>query len=263
MWRVISAGWSRAGRRPATVARRLSALKRLYGFAVAEGWRADDPTAALKGRAPSRRPPTPLSYDEVARLLETARADAEREGARVGRGRRGAGARRLWCMVAILYASGLRISELLDLRVEAVAPDARMVRVRGKGGAERLAPLDDAARSALAAWRAARESDPRRTASPWLFPSYGAQGRLTRERAHQLLTGLARRAGVAPKRAHPHALRHAFATHLLEGGADLRALQTLLGHADIETTQIYAHVADARLKRLVFERHPLARRARS
>lgn len=234
---------ARRGLSAATAARRRSAVRQFYRFALGEGWRADDPSRRLEAPARGRPLPKVLSREEMVRLIEAAAA------------RDGATGLRLACLVELAYASGLRVSELLGLRLEAVARDPAFLVVRGKGGKERLAPLNDAARAAVKAWLAARGPHP----GPWLFPGQGASGRLTPRRFAQLLDQAALDAGIDPARVSPHVLRHAFATHLLEGGADLRVVQTLLGHADIGTTQIYTHVATDRLRQVVERKHPLGR----
>jgi len=229
---------------PASLARRCSALRQFYGFLVDEGVREDDPSPSLP-RPRSRRPlPRLLSHDEVGLLF--ARAEGEAAGDRPD-------AVRLLTLLELLYGSGLRASELVALPLAAVPRDAPFLTIVGKGGQQRMVPVSTRARGALSRWLALRPQGSRH-----LFPSRGAGGYLTRVRLFQLLRGLAARAGMAPERVSPHVLRHAFATHLLEGGADLRVLQTLLGHADISTTQIYTHVDSARLVALVNERHPLA-----
>lgn len=241
---------SRRGLSAATAARRRSALRQFYRFALAEGWRTDDPSRRLD--APQRGRPLPkvLDRDEVERLIAAAAA------------RDGAAGVRLIALVELTYAAGLRVSELLALPVAAARRDPAYLVVRGKGGKERLAPLNGAARAALAAWLAARDAARSKDApdSPWLFPSRGRSGRLTPRRFAQLLDQAAVDAGIDPARVSPHVLRHAFATHLLEGGADLRVVQTLLGHADIATTQIYTHVTSNRLVEMVRSKHPLGRR---
>jgi len=229
---------------PASLARKCSALRQFYGFLVDEGWRDDDPSPALP-RPRARRPlPRLLSHAEVGAML--ARAEEEATG---GEPR----ALRLLALLELLYGSGLRASELVSLPLSAVPRDAPFLHVTGKGGQQRLVPVSTRAAQALSRWLAVRGR-----AGARLFPSSGAQGHLTRVRLFQLLRELATRAGIAADKVSPHVLRHAFATHLLEGGADLRVLQTLLGHADIATTQIYTHVEAARLVALVNERHPLA-----
>ncbi len=223
-----------------TRARKLSAIRQLFRFAWSEGWRADDPAAAIRGRAPARGVPGVLDEAEVGRLLETARA---------GEGTRG---ERLRTVVELLYASGLRVSELAELPLSAARGDPRVLHVRGKGGRDRLVPVGAEARAALTIWLARRGTEGR-----WLFP--GRAGRpLTRVAIWGQLKRLAVAAGIDPARVTPHGLRHAFATHMLANGADLRAIQELLGHADISTTEIYTHVLDERLRALVLEHHPLA-----
>ena len=248
----VEAWYADLGRRglsPATQARRRSAVRQFYRFALGEGWRADDPSRRLDAPKQGRSLPRTLSGDEVERLLTAA---ATRDGA--------AGLR-LVALVELAYASGLRVSELLGLKAEAVRRDPAFLIVRGKGGKERLAPLNASAREAVKAWLIARDAarPERAPDSPWLFPSASARGHLTPRRFAQLLDQAAVDAGIEPARVSPHVLRHAFATHLLEGGADLRVVQTLLGHADIATTQIYTHVATDRLTQVVRDKHPLAR----
>nr|WP_314525929.1 tyrosine recombinase [uncultured Brevundimonas sp.] len=243
---------SRRGLSAATAARRRSSARQFYRFALAEGWRLDDPSRRLDAPKQGRSLPKVLTRAEIDALLIAAAArDATAD-------------LRLVALVEMAYASGLRVSELLGLKVEAVRRDPAYLIVRGKGGKERLAPLNTAAREAIKAWLTAR--DTRRKArtpdapdSPWLFPSFGRTGHLTPRRFAQLLDEAAITAGIDPARVSPHVLRHAFATHLLEGGADLRIVQTLLGHADIATTQIYTHVATDRLAQVVHQNHPLAR----
>lgn len=231
---------------PSSVARKASSLRQFYGFLVDEGLRADDPSPGLP-RAQARRPlPRTLTHEEVERLF--ARAEEEASGERPE-------AVRLLTLLELLYGSGLRASELVSLPVSAVPRDAPFLAITGKGGQQRMVPVSGRARDALSRWLIFRTGQSRQ-----LFPSRGAQGHLTRIRLFQLLRELAGRAGIAPDKVSPHVLRHAFATHLLEGGADLRVLQTLLGHADIATTQIYTHVDSARLVALVNARHPLGAR---
>jgi integrase/recombinase XerD len=248
----VEAWYADLGRRglsPATQARRRSAVRQFYRFALGEGWRADDPSRRLDAPKQGRSLPRTLTGDEVERLLAAAATHD------------GAAGLRMVALVELAYASGLRVSELLGLKVEAVRRDPAFLIVRGKGGKERLAPLNASAREAVKAWMIARNADRPEKApdSPWLFPSASAKGHLTPRRFAQLLDQAAIDAGIDPARVSPHVLRHAFATHLLEGGADLRVVQTLLGHADISTTQIYTHVATDRLARVVRDKHPLAR----
>lgn len=229
---------------PASVARKSSALRQFFGFLVDEGLREDDPSPALP-TARTRRPlPRILSHGEVEALF--ARAEDEARGDKPD-------AVRLLALLELLYGSGLRASELVGLPLAAVPRDAPFLTVTGKGGQQRMVPVSTRARHALSRWTALLPPGARR-----LFPSRGSQGHLTRVRLFQLLRELAERTGIAQEKVSPHVLRHAFATHLLEGGADLRVLQTLLGHADIATTQIYTHVDNARLVALVNARHPLA-----
>jgi len=231
---------------PASLARKCSALRQCFGFLVDEGWRGDDPSPALP-RPRTRRPlPRILGHGDVEALFEA--AEAEAAGGRPD-------AVRLLTLLELLYGSGLRATELVSLPLSAVPRDAPFLTVTGKGGQQRLVPVSTRARQALSRWLTVRGDRGR-----LLFPSTGQSGHLTRVRLFQLLRELALRAGLDPTRVSPHVLRHAFATHLLEGGADLRVLQTLLGHADIATTQIYTHVDSARLVELVNARHPLAHR---
>ena len=227
---------------PSSVARKASALRQFYGFLVDEGLREDDPSTALPRPATRRPLPKILSHGEVEALF--ARAELEAEGD-------GPAAVRLLALLELLYGSGLRATELVSLPLSAVPRDAPFLTVTGKGGQQRMVPVSARAKQALSRWLAVRPAD-----GKFLFPSRGKH--LTRVRLFQLLKALAARAGIDPAKVSPHVLRHAFATHLLEGGADLRVLQTLLGHADIATTQIYTHVDAARLVALVNERHPLA-----
>ena len=231
-----------------TAARRRAALRQFYRFVLGEGWRADDPSRRVDAPRQGRPLPRVLSRDEMERLIAAAAA------------RDGAQGLRLACMVELIYASGLRVSELLSLPLAVLARDPAYLIVKGKGGKERLAPLNDAARTAVKAYLDVRPTFVHGPPSPWLFPSRGAGGRLTARRFSQLLGEAAADAGIDPARVSPHVLRHAFATHLLEGGADLRTVQTLLGHADISTTQIYTHVAEDRLREVVQTKHPLGRK---
>ncbi|NBB52055.1 tyrosine recombinase [Rhizobium sp. CRIBSB] len=233
----------------ATSARRRSAVRQFYRFALSEGWRSDDPSRRLEAPKTGRLLPRVLTREEIEALLTAATR------------RDGSSGLRLIALMELAYASGLRVSELLALKVDAVRRDPAYLIVRGKGGKERLAPLNTAARNAVRAWLGARDSErnPQSPDSPWLFPSSGASGHLTPRRFAQLLDEAAINAGIDPARISPHVLRHAFATHLLEGGADLRIVQTLLGHADIATTQIYTHVATDRLTEVMHSKHPLAR----
>ena len=244
------------GLSPRTQARRLSALRQFHRFLLTEGHRGDDPTATLDAPKQGRTLPDPLSEDDVTRLLDAARKAAETtQGQALGR------ALRLRALIETLYASGMRVSELVTLPLAAARAQDRMLLVRGKGGRERMVPLTPDAQRALAAWLPARALalSARGQESRWLFPGTDPALPMTRQRLGQLLKALAVEAGVAPARVKPHALRHAFATHLLAYGADLRSVQQLLGHADISTTQIYTHVLDARMRALVEAHHPLVR----
>jgi integrase/recombinase XerD len=238
-----------------SVARRLSAIRQLYRFLLAEGHRSDDPAAIIEGPKRGRPLPKVLSVAEVDRLIAAARqaVDVQRT-----KGLARLRALRLLCLLELLYASGLRISELIALPASAARRDDDMLIVRGKGGKERLVPLNGAAKSAMRDYRAALiQWSQDRSQSKWLFASFGEDGHLTRQHAARELKELAVAAGLRPEQVSPHVLRHAFASHLLHNGADLRVVQTLLGHADISTTQIYAHVLDERLKSLVRDLHPL------
>ena len=244
--RAYLAALAAAGRSPRTAARRLSAIRQFYRFLFTEGLRGDDPAAGLDAPRRGRSLPKLLSEAEVDLLLERARERAGPDG------------RRLRALLELLYATGLRVSELVCLPLDAVARDPMVLIVRGKGGRERLVPLSEPARAAVATFLEVRDRFlSSRKDSRWLFPSRGQSGHLTRHRVGQLLKELAVEAGIDPARVSPHVLRHAFASHLLDHGADLRSVQKMLGHADISTTQIYTHVLDERLKALVRDHHPL------
>ncbi|SEO96005.1 integrase/recombinase XerD [Salinihabitans flavidus] len=240
-----------------TRARRLSAIRQLYRFAFEEGWREDNPAIRIHGPGRNRRLPGTLDIAEVDRLLDAARRSGRAEQDRA----------RNTCLIELLYATGMRVSELVSLPVSAARGDPNMLLILGKGGRERMVPLSPPARGALAEWltyRDAAEDAARakgKAPSTFLFPSRGKLGHLTRHRFYLLIKELAVAGGLSPSKVTPHTLRHAFATHLLANGADLRAIQTLLGHADIATTEIYTHVLDERLSDLVLEHHPLARDA--
>jgi integrase/recombinase XerD len=240
------------GLSPATMARRLSAIRQLHRFLYLEGARADDPTQTIEGPRQQRPLPKLLAAVEISALIEAARLRADAEGLR------------LMACLELLYATGLRVSELVTLPLAALAPDRSLLTVLGKGGKERMVPIGRAARAALAAYLEVRERFLGRHAkvSFYLFPSRSRAGHLTRQRLTQLLKELAGQAGIDPARLSPHVLRHAFASHLLAGGADLRAVQMMLGHADIATTQIYTHVQGDRLAAAVRAHHPLARAQR-
>ena len=242
-----------------TRARRLSAIKQVYRFAFEEGWRSDNPAIQIPSPGQDKRLPKTLSIEEVDRLLEAARTFGRTDSDRM----------RNTCLMELLYATGMRVSELVSLPVSAARGDPRMLLILGKGGKERLVPLSDDARDALAGWLRTRDaaqdatetSNKRRPPSPYLFPSRGKAGYLTRHRFYVLIKELAVAGGVDPGKVTPHTLRHAFATHLLSGGADLRAIQTMLGHADVATTEIYTHVLETRLNALVLDHHPLSNEA--
>jgi integrase/recombinase XerD len=238
-----------------SAARRLSAIRQLHRFLFAEGVRQDDPTGVIDGPKKGRALPKVLSEAEVDALLATAEARARKEGSDSARLR----ALRLRALLEVLYASGLRVSELVSLPARAAQAGQRMIAVRGKGAKERMVPLTPAALEAMAAFTAARRGM-QPGESEWLFPSIGESGHITRQAFARDLKELGIEAGIAASRLSPHVLRHAFASHLLQHGADLRVVQQLLGHADISTTQIYTHVLEERLKRLVQEHHPLAKR---
>ncbi len=228
-----------------TRARHLSAIRQIHAFLFAEGWRDDDPAAPIRGPRKERALPRTLTVDDVSALLAVARKG---DGIR---------ALRNACLVEMLYASGLRITELVSMPVASVRRMPKMVPVRGKGGKDRLVPLSDRARAALAAYLPLRDAGPHKGSS-FLFPSRGKSGHLTRVRLFQMLRAMAAEAGLDATKVSPHTLRHAFATHLLANGADLRVIQTLLGHSDIATTEIYTHVVPDDLADLVFVKHPLA-----
>src|SRR6266550_8584494 len=235
-----------------SVARRLSAIRQLYRFLYAEGRRADDPSAVIEGPKRGRALPKVLTIAEVDRLLAQARTDMDKaDQPALARLR----AARLACLIELLYATGLRVSELVALPVSAAERNARMLTIRGKGNKERLVPLNEAAKKAMAEYLALLSSANGVRDTKWLFPSFGRTGHLTRQHFARELKALAAAAGL--RQVSPHVLRHAFASHLLHNGADLRVVQTLLGHADISTTQIYTHVLAERLKSLVRDLHPL------
>ena len=250
---------SETGLAPASRARRLSAIRQLFKFLVAEGVMAEDPVLGFAGPKQGRPLPKTLSVAEVDRLIETARLRTQRT-----RGRDRVRALRLHALIETLYATGLRVTELVTLPRSVLAGDGRVLTVKGKGGRERIVPLTPAARAALDRYlNVGREKDDDvapMIATRWLFASRSAEGHLTRQRLAQELKELATAAGLDAERVSPHVLRHAFASHLLDRGADLRSVQQLLGHADISTTQIYTHVLEERLKKLVLEHHPLATR---
>ncbi len=237
----------------ATRARRLSAIRQIYRFAFEDGWRKDDPAIRLKGPGRDKRLPKTLTVQEVEALITAART----HGRKLDRVRN-------TCLMEVLYATGMRVTELVSLPVSAARGDPRMLLVRGKGDKERMVPLSPPAREALRVWLKLRDDDETearkkgRAASRFLFPSTGVSGHLTRHRFYLIIKEFAVAAGISPAKVTPHTLRHAFATHLLANGADLRSIQTLLGHADVSTTEIYTHVLEERLADLVMTHHPLA-----
>ena len=238
------------GMTPRTVARRLSVIRQFFRFLLAERRRDDDPASTLDSPRLGRSLPKVLSRVEVDRLIEAAQA-------------KGGDGGRMETLLEILYGTGLRVSELVTLPLTAAERDPTMLVVRGKGDKDRLVPLSDPARAAIAKWLHVRAATlGQDEASRYLFPSRGRTGHLTRQRFAQLLKESALAAGIDPARVSPHVLRHAFASHLLEAGADLRSVQLMLGHADIATTQIYTHVIPEKLRSLVEDKHPLARRRR-
>jgi integrase/recombinase XerD len=238
-----------------TRARRLSSLRQLFRFAFEESWRSDDPSSQIKGPRKARHLPNTLTEDEVDRLLDAALTTGRRKSDRL----------RNTCLMQLLYATGMRVTELVSLPVAAVRGNPEMIFIKGKGGKERMVPLSPPAKMATAVYLADRDKhdDLARTKgkspSKFLFPSNGKLGHLTRIRFYTLVKEIAANAGVNPETVTPHTLRHAFATHLLAGGADLRVIQMLLGHADVATTEIYTHVLDEKLKSLVLDHHPMAK----
>jgi integrase/recombinase XerD len=246
---------ARRGFAAASQARRLSALRQFYRFLYSEGLRPDDPSGTVDSPRKDRALPKVLGEDEVGRLLERAASEAADES--LGGGERLA-AIRMHALIELLYATGLRVSELVALPVAVARRDERCFIVRGKGNKERMVPLSGKAREALKLWLGARAGEQSMADNPWLFPAASEGGFLPRQVFARELKGLAARAGIGAARVSPHVLRHAFASHLLQNGADLRAVQQLLGHSDISTTQIYTHVLEERLVRLVNDHHPLA-----
>ncbi len=243
------------GMAAATMSRRLSAVRQFHKFLYAEGLITTNPATVIDAPARRRKLPKVLNHDQVNTLLDTARNRVDRS-----KGTDRLKAQRLLCLVELLYASGLRVSELVSLTVQTVLADDRFLTIRGKGGRERLVPLSDAARQAVKTYIAAcrRSGANPGEDSPWLFPGRGLGGHLTRQQFGLDLKDLAVEAGLSTNQVSPHVLRHAFASHLLAGGADLRAVQQMLGHSDISTTQIYTHVLDERLKAIVEAHHPLS-----
>ncbi|MFC3568970.1 tyrosine recombinase [Paracoccus simplex] len=246
----------------ATRARRLASIRQIMRFALEEGWREDDPAGRISGPGRQQRLPKTLDRAEVQAMFDALPRLGRNETERA----------RNVVLLELLYATGMRVSELVALPVGACRGDPALLLIRGKGGKERMVPLSDPARRALAVWLALRDHAPEDSplgrlvagkGARWLFPAPSREGHMSRQAMNGLLGQLASAAGIAPSRVSPHVLRHAFATHLLEGGADLRAIQTLLGHADLGTTEIYTHVLDARMRDLVLNHHPLAKRRRS
>ena len=248
---------NRRGFAETSQARRLSALKQFYKFLYSEGSREDDPTRTLA--APKKRGSLPkvLSMEDVDALIDCAQGETLKPQKSPAARLR---AQRMYTLIEVLYATGLRVSELVALPVSAALRDARLIEIKGKGGKERLVPLSHAAQAAMKDYVGLRTAEGAYEKSPWLFPSHGDSGHLTRQHFARELKDLARMAGLDAARISPHVLRHAFASHLLQNGADLRVVQQLLGHADISTTQIYTHVLDERLRALVESSHPLATR---
>ncbi|QMU56862.1 MAG: tyrosine recombinase [Boseongicola sp.] len=243
-----------AGLAQSTRARRLSAIRQFFRFAYEEGWRSDNPAIRLKGPQRAKRLPKTLSESEVDALLNAARTQG-----------RESDLARNTCLMELLYATGMRVTELVSLPVSAARGNPNMLLVRGKGGKERMVPLSGPARDAISHWLIKRDrdedfahSEKGAPLSKFLFPSRGKSGHLTRHRFYLLIKEFAVKAGISPDKVTPHTLRHAFATHLLAHGADLRVIQTLLGHADVGTTEIYTHVLEERLRDLVMDHHPLA-----
>jgi integrase/recombinase XerD len=239
----------------ASLARRLSAIRQFHKHLYAEGHRRDDPALPVEGPRRGRPLPKVLTADDVDRLIRTAREGLEASERPL---RERLAAARMTCLIELIYGSGLRVSEALGLPKSAARAKEPLVAVRGKGGKERLAPLSAPSRAAIAAYRALlSEAAPSMASSPWLFPADSASGRLTRQRFARDLKVVAAAAGLSPAQVSPHVLRHAFASHLLQNGADLRVVQDLLGHADISTTQIYTHVLDERARAMVRDLHPM------
>jgi integrase/recombinase XerD len=237
---------------PASQARHLSSLRQFYRFLYAEGLRGDDPTATIDAPRKERSLPKILGTEEVGHMLDMAEQDALTEPAKAS------AAKRLYAMVETLYATGLRVSELVALPVTAARADRQYIMLKGKGGKERIVPLSQKSKTALSAWLAVRNLEAGASESPWLFPANSDSGHVARQVFARELKSLGARAGISSHLLSPHVMRHAFASHLLQNGADLRVVQELLGHADISTTQIYTHVLSERLQKLVEDHHPLA-----
>ena len=231
-----------------TRARRLSSIKQLYRFAFEEDLCKDNPAIQVRGPGKKKQLPKSMTVQDVEKLLQTSRTMPKQRTGKI----------RLTCLMELLYATGMRVTELVGLPATAARGNPQMILVCGKGGKERMVPLSPGARSAIKLWLALRDQDETSSKSLFLFPSRGKDGHLTRIWFYQQIKKLADVAGVDPNKVTPHSLRHAFATHLLAGGADLRSIQTLLGHANIATTEIYTHIQDKRLSELVLKHHPLA-----
>ena len=236
-----------------TKARRLSSIKQLYRFAYDEGLRKDNPSVELRGPKKHKKLPQTLNLTEVENLLQAARQMPKSTFQK----------KRLTCLMEVLYATGLRVTELVSLPVASVRGQPRMILVRGKGGKERMVPLSPSSKIAITEWLSCRDKEKTTSASSFLFPSRGKEGHLTRVWFFQQIKKLATNINISLEKVSPHSLRHAFATHLLVGGADLRSIQTLLGHSDIATTEIYTHILDERLKELVLNHHPLAKQSQT
>lgn len=249
--RAYLKGLAAEGLAASSAARKLSALRQFYRFLLTDGRRGDDPTLLIEAPKGRRSLPKTLSGEDMERLIAAASQRAGDDAATPLQRQR---AKRLLCLIEIAYASGLRVSELIALPAAAARPGLKILNITGKGGKERMIPLNDAARQAIAAYLADRGPQP----SAWLFPSRGGSGHLTRQHFARDLKEIGMVAGIDPSRLSPHVLRHCFASHLLQGGADLRVVQQLLGHTDISTTQIYTHLPDERLAGLVRDLHPLA-----
>jgi len=242
----------------ASVARKLSAIRQLHRFLYTEGLRSDDPSSVLEGPKRGRPLPKVMTVEDVTKLLSTAHELASQAGDTKEAFARRLRALRLAALLELLYASGLRVSELIALPVSAARTKSDAIIVRGKGNKERLVPIGDAAKRAMKAYLDARSEKEKDAEQRWLFPSFGESGHVTRQHVARELKALAESAEISPGKISPHVLRHAFASHLLANGADLRVVQALLGHADISTTQIYTHVLDERLKNMVRDLHPMA-----
>ena len=244
-----------SGMARSTAARKLSAIRQFHRFLYGDGLAPGNPAGAIESPRPARPLPKLISEAEVTRLL-----GAARERIKKARGKGTLKAWRMVCLLELLYATGLRVSELVGLTVRAVSTEGEFIHIKGKGGRERLVPVSSAARDAVTSYLRLLEAEPA-SEMKWLFPSFGAERHLTRQHFALELKGLAAAAGLDSRKVSPHVLRHGFASHLLAGGADLRAVQQMLGHADISTTQIYTHVQSNRLRQVVESHHPLAKKS--